>query len=114
MQELSQCRTRLQSIRASKDEIRNKAQVAETLLQQITAGSTNLSRCISLGGRTNVDLVALSNYLRNGGFIRPQITQIGYQRYHAPPPYSQWRFPIGIGYDDRRRAVVVRLLSFLF
>ncbi|BFZ00703.1 hypothetical protein BsWGS_03742 [Bradybaena similaris] len=103
VQEFNQCVAQLQSLRAAQEEAKKKEQLATNLLQQINVGAINLRTCVSMGGRTAVNLPTLFTYISNGGFIQPQNRQPTQQ---AQSSYFPWMWMGRLHYDDRRRAVL--------
>ncbi|KAK0066641.1 formin BNR1-like isoform X1 [Biomphalaria pfeifferi] len=101
-QEYNQCKTRLQSIRAQQEELKNKQQLAASLLKEIEAGTAELKRCVVLGGRTNVDIPTIDRYIAGGGIVQQAVHQTAAPRTQAPARAPMWWWY----YDDRRRSVV--------
>lgn len=105
--ENSQCNANLQKTLATQQQFNDKEPLAKQLLQEIEIGATNLRSCVSAGGRTDLDLQTLTNYINNGGFVPVVQAQTRPQVYQAPPPAPPiwWMYR----FDDRRREVVASI-----
>ncbi|XP_059171442.1 uncharacterized protein LOC131952685 [Physella acuta] len=110
--EYSQCNANLQKTLATQQQINDKEQLAKQLLQEIEVGATNLRSCVNSGGRTDLDLQSLTNYINNGGFVPVVPAQTRPQVYQAPPPAPPiwWMYR----FDDRRREVVASISQMIW